>query len=128
MMKSKNCTILSERNTKLTMKKYVLTLLLFAPTITNGQKIFSVDYPSQADLKVYVTKYEYQADLKVYKLEYNSRFSENNGKWYFTKYPNQAMKKIYFVENENQADLKIFFVRYDYQSGWIKKKKQYLLY
>ena len=32
-----------------------------------GQKIYSVDYSSQADIKVYVVDYESQCDLKVYK-------------------------------------------------------------
>ena len=41
-----------------------------------AQKVFSVNYENQADVKVYVVKYENQADLKVYKVKY-----ENQAGW-----------------------------------------------
>jgi len=75
-----------------------------------GQKVYSVNYSNQADIKVYVVKYQNQADLKVYKVKYENQAGENDGKWYFVQYQNQADKKIYFVDYENQADLKIYFV------------------
>ena len=53
-----------------------------------AQKVFSVDYSNQADVKVFVVKYENQADLKVYKVKYNNQAGENNGKWFFTEYEN----------------------------------------
>ncbi|HRZ76442.1 MAG TPA: DUF6150 family protein [Bacteroidales bacterium] len=37
----------------------------------SAQKVYSVEYPYQADLKVFATVYNYQADLKVYKVEYD---------------------------------------------------------
>jgi hypothetical protein len=68
------------------MKKLSLVILLFIG-FSNGikaQKVFSVDYSSQANIKVFVVKYESQCDLKVYKVKYESQ-ADNNGKWYFTE-------------------------------------------
>jgi hypothetical protein len=87
--------------------KIKVLLVLLAITVTaSAQKVFSVQYGNQADVKVFVVKYENQADLKVYKVKYENQAGENNGKWFFTEYSNQAEKKIYFVEYANQADLK----------------------
>ncbi len=55
------------------MIKYILIATLLNVFIkTSAQKVFSVEYPSQADLKVFVVKYESQADLKVFKMKYES--------------------------------------------------------
>ena len=48
----------------------VLSLFLFIPMNMNAQKVFKVEYESQADLKVFVVEYESQCDLKVYFVEY----------------------------------------------------------
>jgi hypothetical protein len=83
------------------MKKLSLVILLFIG-FSNGikaQKVFSVDYSSQATIKVFVVKYESQCDLKVYKVKY-----------------------------ESQADLKIYFVDYESQAGWKNSSKKSLLY
>ena len=50
------------------------------------QKVFSVDYESQADVKVFVVNYESQADLKVFKVDYESQVGQNDGRWFFVKY------------------------------------------
>ena len=90
------------------MKKLViLVTLLLTIKVANAQKIYSVEYENQADVKVFVVSYENQADLKVYKVKYENQAGDNDGKWFFTQYANQAKKKIYFVKYENQADLKI---------------------
>jgi hypothetical protein len=82
------------------MLRFIITLVLLNLLIAvSAQKVFSVEYPNQADVKVFVVKYENQADLKVFKVKY-----------------------------ENQADLKIFFVEYENQAGWRKKKKMHLMY
>ncbi|MDC3105373.1 DUF6150 family protein, partial [bacterium] len=47
-----------------------------------SQKVYAIDYSSQADVKVYVTKYAYQADLLVYKVDFASLAKDNNGKWF----------------------------------------------
>ena len=82
------------------LKKYlppVLVLLLFAIPV-QSQKIFKVQYESQADIKVYIVKYESQCDLKVF-----------------------------FVDYESQADLKIYMVKYESQAGWRNPDKLHLL-
>lgn len=65
------------------MKKLLIlsAILLFLGT-TNAQKVYSVKYQSQADVKVFVVKYESQADLKVYKVDYESQAGNNDGKWF----------------------------------------------
>ena len=77
--------------------KYILLLflgLLFS-SYSFAQKVFTVEYENQADVKVFVVDYENQADIKVFKVKYENQAGENNGKWFFTQYPNQA--KIKFI-------------------------------
>ena len=49
------------------MVKYYWIILLFVLFIPKsfGQKVFSVAYANQADIKVFVVEYENQSDLKV---------------------------------------------------------------
>ena len=61
------------------MKKLlVLSSILLLLGTTNAQKVYSVKYESQADVKVFVVKYESQADLKVYKVDYESQAGWRN--------------------------------------------------
>ena len=116
---------------KLTMgTKKILACLsfIFAMHSFFAQKIFSVDYANQANIKVFVVDYENQSDLLVYKVSYENQVGKNDGLWFFTKYANQADKKVFFVEYANQADLKICFVKYQNRAGWRSKEKMYLLY
>jgi len=113
---------------KIQIMKPFLLLLLFFPLSSYAQKIFSVEYQNQADIKVFVVDYENQCDLKVFKVDYSNQASGNSGLWYFVDYANQADKKIYFVDYPNQSDLKIYFVQYQNQAGWRDKSKQHLLY
>ena len=112
------------------MKKLFLSVVCFLclAGISVAQKVFSVQYANQADVKVFVVKYENQADLKVFKVKYASQAGDNDGKWFFTEYDSQAKKKIFFVEYENQADLKIFFVEYESQAGWRNNSKKGEMY
>ena len=103
-------------------------VITFCSLFARGQKVFSVDYESQADIKVFVVKYESQADLKVYRVKYESQAGDNDGKWFFVKYQSQADKKIYFVKYESQADVKIFFVDYESQAGWRSNGKKHFFY
>ena len=105
-----------------------LLILLFIPIISYSQKIYSVEYQNQSDLKVYVVEYENQCDLKVFKVDYPNQVDGNKGLWYFVDYPNQSDKKVYFVDYPNQSDLKIYFVKYKNQSGWRNNSKKHLLY
>ena len=79
------------------MKK--LLFFLFVLTLTTSslfaQKIYKVDYESQADLKVYIVNYESQADLLVYMVKYESQATKD-GLWYVVKYESQADKKSVF--------------------------------
>jgi hypothetical protein len=109
-------------------KHLLVFFLFFLPNIAFSQKVFSVDYANQSDLKVYVVEYENQCDLKVHKVKYSNQVDGNKGLWYFVDYSNQADKKIYFVDYANQSDLKIYFVKYKNQAGWRNKSKQHLLY
>ena len=57
------------------MKSFLFIILLFQ-IHCNAQKVFSVDYANQADVKVFVVDYANQADLKVYFVKY-----ENQAGW-----------------------------------------------
>ena len=92
-----------------------LILVILLPFISFSQKIYTVNYASQADLKVYVVNYASQADLKTYKVDYASQVTRNEGRWHFVDYA-------------SQADLKIYFVDYVSQAGWTNKSKKHLLY
>ena len=42
-------------------------------SIIKTQKIFSVDYASQSDIKICVADYESKSDLSVFKFDYSIR-------------------------------------------------------
>lgn len=105
----------------------IIVMFLLALKMS-AQKVYSVEYQNQANIKVFVVDYENQADLKVYKVNYQNQADNNEGRWFFTDYSNQSDKKIYFVQYANQADLKIYFVKYENQVGWNNKSKMHLLY
>ena len=79
------------------MKKMILFLILVISytTITKAQKVYSVEYASQADIKVFVTDYESRADLSVYKVDYSSQAGKNDGNWFFVDYASQADVKSF---------------------------------
>ena len=68
------------------MKNFIGFFLLCFLANSFSQKLHSVNYASQADLKVFVVDYENQADLKVYKVKYQNQASGNEGKWFFVDY------------------------------------------
>lgn len=110
------------------MKNLIYILFLLAFVEVKSQKIHTVQYSNQADVKVFVVDYPNQADLLVYKVKYSNQAGNNDGKWFFTEYSNQADKKIYFTDYANQAELKIYFVEYPNQAGWRDTSKKHLLY
>ena len=110
------------------MKIVITIFLLLVSAFSYSQKVFSVNYTNQADVKVFVVAYENEADLKVFKVKYPNEAGKNDGNWFFTEYKNKAAKSIYFVDYKNQADLKIFFVKYKNEAGWKNKEKSHLLY
>jgi len=115
---------------RVNMKKvlFFTVLILLLTSTAYAQKVFSVQYENQADVKVFVVNYENQADLKVYKVKYENQAGQNDGKWFFTQYANQAKKKIFFVKYENQADVKIYFVKYENQAGWKNNSKKHFFF
>ena len=119
-----------ELNNKLIiMKKIILFLIVCQFTFfANAQKVYTVEYSSQADVKVFVVDYESQADLCVYKVDYSSQAGKNDGNWYFVDYSSQADKKIFFTDYSSQADVKIYFVEYRSQAKWKKKEQMHLFY
>ncbi|MDA7558531.1 DUF6150 family protein [Flavobacteriaceae bacterium] len=94
---------------------FVIFIAFVASWQLLAQKIVSVEYESQAEVKIYVVEYESQCDLKVHKVEYESQAKGNEGLWYFTNFA-------------SQADLKIYFVPYKSKAGWKNKKYMPLLY
>lgn len=117
----------------LIMRIFIPSFLVFATFVfiaTSGtsQCVFSVEYASQADVKVFVVEYASQADLLVYKVDYASQAKGNEGHWFFVDYASQADKKLFFVDYASQADLKIHFADYASQAGWRNKEKLPLMY
>ena len=108
--------------------KNIIIVLFFSSYCLCAQSIFSEDYKSKADLKVFVVDYPSQADLLVYKVDYLSQSNGNNGYWFFVKNKSKSEKSIYFVDYKTQADLLIHFVDFKSQAGWKTKSKKYLLY
>ena len=117
--------VLSPKGMKSVLKR---SLVLLCLNLLFGQKIYSVDYVNQADVKVFVTDHSNQADLLVYKVKYANQAGDNNGKWFFVNYANQADKMIFFVTYPNQADVKIYFVKYPNRAKWAHNEKKYLFY
>lgn len=63
------------------MKDILSIVFVFAlSSYSLAQKVFSVEYENQADLKVFVVKYENQPVLKVFKVNYESQAEKNDGK------------------------------------------------
>lgn len=108
--------------------KIIIGLFLISTLSLSAQSIFSEDYKSQADVKVYVVDYKSEADLAVFKVEYKSQSKGNNGLWHFVNYKSQSEKSIFFVEYKSQADLLIYFVDYKSQAGWINNKLKHLMF
>ena len=74
------------------MKTIIFSIIFFLVLVinSNAQKVYSVKYDYQADVKVFVTDYEYQADLLVYKVKYDYQAKDNKALWYFTDHDYQS--------------------------------------
>ena len=102
-------------------------LILFCFNFLYSQKIYEVDYKSQADALIHVVDYKYQADLLVYNVDYKSEAKNNNGLWFKVDYKSQADLKIYYTKYKSQADINIYIVKYKSQAGWTDDSKKELL-
>jgi hypothetical protein len=66
------------------MKKIIYAIfLIISINSVNAQKVFTVEYENQADVKVFVVKYENQADINIFKVKYENQAGDNDGKWFF---------------------------------------------
>jgi len=74
--------VLSPKGMKSVLKR---TLVLLCINLLFGQKVFSVDYVNQADVKVFVTDYPNQADVKIHFVKYPNRakWTQNEKKYLF---------------------------------------------
>ena len=72
---------------------FIAAMLLPIGLQANAQTVYSVDYKSDADVKVFVTDYKSDADLIVYKAGYKSDATGNNGIWYFVNYKSDAKRR-----------------------------------
>jgi hypothetical protein len=93
-----------------------------------AQTVYSVQYKSDAQVKVYVAQYKSDADLVVYKAKYKSDAGDNDGVWFFTDYKSDAKKTIFFCEYKSDADLVIYFSEYKSDAGWKNSGKKQLMY
>jgi hypothetical protein len=60
---------------------FISILALFFAPMSFAQKVYSVEYENQADVKVFVVDYENQADLKIFFVEYENQSGwRNNAK------------------------------------------------
>lgn len=80
------------------MKTFLFGLLLFSFSNLRSQKIFSCDYRSDAEIKVWVSKSRSDADLIVYQTSWKSEADKNEGIWYFADWRGEADKRIYFTD------------------------------
>lgn len=113
------------------MKVVNLLFLFFLFLSSNpysAQTFYSVNYKSDAKIKVFVAKYKSDADLVVYKCAYKSDAIGNTGLWFFAKYKSDAKFPIFFCDYKSDADLVIFFADYKSDAGWKNAGKKHLLY
>lgn len=70
------------------MKSVLLlgVLMLFLSVQTFSQKVFSVQYENQAEVKIFVVQYENQADVKICFVKY-----ENQAGW-----RNNSVKHLFY--------------------------------
>ena len=63
------------------MKHWSFLIFTLVPVISFSQKVYSVEYSNQSDLKVFVVEYENQCDF--YKVDFPNQAKRNKGRWYF---------------------------------------------
>ena len=76
---------------KTSLSIFAIIVLIFSDA--KAQPIFSVQYKSEAKVKVFVAQYKSEADLLVFKCDYRSEANGNKGFWFFTKYKSEAKWK-----------------------------------
>ena len=112
---------------RIDMKKllFVLIFALLGSMAVKAQTVYSVQYKSDADVKVYVTNNKSDADVVVYKCNYKSDADANKGLWSFVNYKSDAKKKIYFVDWKSDADIVVYYTNNKSDAGWRNRSKMY---
>lgn len=73
------------------IQTFIITYILIFPQFTFAQKVFEVEYESQAENKIFFVKYESQADLKIYFVPYESQAGWSNlQKQYLLKFKSSS--------------------------------------
>ncbi len=80
------------------------------------QRVFTVEYASQADAVLFETKIKYEADILIYKVDYASQVNPEKGLWLDVKYKSQADWIVHWVKYRNQSSCVIYFVPYRSQA------------
>jgi len=102
-----------------------ITSLLISLNL-NGQVIYTVDNPQEADIIVFVVDSEEKCDLKVFFVEEKHQLGKD-GVWMGTFNVSEADKKVYFTFDEKEAQLKIFVVEKEEDAGWRNEEKKKLM-
>ena len=104
-------------------KAILPVILAFHATDMHAQKVFLVEQPSMADVRVHVVNNISRADLKVYRVGMSYEAGRNNGRWFTALHPSLADVKVCFVDNEIQADVLIAYVHRAQMAGWVNEEK-----
>jgi len=102
------------------MKSFKL-LLTFTFAIlffeSKSQVVYSTEWKSEANKKVYVTDNPAEADLIVFKSEWKSDAQKDSGIWFFTDFKTEADILVYYTEWRSEADLVICYTTYKEEAG-----------
>lgn len=104
-----------------------ITAAFVLNSAVGAQTVFSCQYRSEAQVKVYVARYRSEADLVVYKCAYRSEATGNEGRWFFERYRSSAKKRIFFVKYRSESDLVVFFADYRSEAGWRNRAKLHVM-
>jgi hypothetical protein len=94
--------------------KILIGILVLIIGQSKAQIIHKVDYPYQADVKIYYVDYAYQADAQVCFVDYQYQITKPGLWWIGNQYSADRLN-IYEVQYSYQADLKVYIVKYPYQ-------------
>ncbi len=82
-----------------------------------------VEYPFNADIRVYFTEKEVEADLLVYVSQYPRRAKNRAEVWHYADYIHNSGTKIFPVPKAFMADISVCIVDEEYRARWLRKKR-----
>ena len=95
--------------------RYLITLLaLMFVGQAKAQIINRVEYPHQADVKIYFVQYAHQADAQICFVDYKHQVTKPGLWWEGDRYDSERLD-VYEVKYEHQADIKVYVVEYPHQ-------------